>query len=150
MRSAVHPHTHPSSHPEPGVWRHPDLFALAYAVAWSLWILLAILRDRVPSPLGFVLLVVPPAHLIGTAMGCRTVPVAIPIRALRKPRAYGSACGQGLTSSADDELGLDLGRPLGMLITSGSGSCGADLRDLRRTRPWPAELDGRPLESAPR
>jgi hypothetical protein len=54
-----------------------SFFALAYAVAWSLWIPLAILRDRVPSPLGFVLLAVPPAHLIGTVMGCRTVPVAI-------------------------------------------------------------------------
>src|SRR6185295_19039581 len=85
---------------------------------WPLWIPWAVFGDRVPSPLGFVLLVVPPGHLIGTAMGCRTVPVAIPIRALRKPRAYGSASGQALTSSADDELGLDLGRPLGMLIMS--------------------------------
>jgi hypothetical protein len=51
-----------------------SFFALAYAVAWSLWIPLAVFPDRVPSPLGFVSLAVPPAHLIGTVVGCRTFP----------------------------------------------------------------------------
>jgi len=62
-----------------------------------------------------------------------------------RPFDRGGLGAGGLSSSA-----LDMTRYLGMLIMSGSGSCAADLRDLRRTRPWPAELDGRPLESAPR
>jgi uncharacterized protein len=40
--------------------RHPltSFFALTYAVAWSFWIPLVILRDRLPGPLGFVLVLV--------------------------------------------------------------------------------------------
>jgi hypothetical protein len=48
--------------------------------------------------------------------------------------ARGSACGQALTSSADVELGLDLGGQLGDVDHVGPRSCAAD-----RPRP-PADL----------
>ena len=68
MRSAVHSHTHPQARTQNQWVRRHSCRVVALDP-------LAIFSDRVPSPLGFVLLAV----LQRTVMGCRTFPVAVPL-----------------------------------------------------------------------
>ena len=60
---------------------------------------------------------------------------------LRWSARTGSACGHALMSSADVELGFDLGRQLGDVDHVGPGSCAADLPRPPADRSGPAELD---------
>ena len=61
--------TPPPAHTQSLVRRHPliSFFVLSYAVSWLLWTPLVILRDTIPGPLGFVLILL--GSLVPSTLG---------------------------------------------------------------------------------